>query len=175
MAQLPVLSGREVVRALAQGRDNNRHVSRRPKRPERSEGLAGPSNPPVDSSTTQDKPLVLLADEGPGDGGIGAVAGSRKANLPCLRRCSDGSSTQEHVTEINARAGDAVIFSEACTHGTLPWNADHQRRAILCKYNTGHMAWGGGGLRRARTPGVGSLYPRKQLVKHGLIRDCGSP
>ena len=32
-------------------------------------------------------------------------------------------------------------------HGTLPWTADHQRRAILYKYNTGHMAWGGGGLR----------------------------
>jgi hypothetical protein len=53
---------------------------------------------------------------------------------------------QEFVMEINAKAGDAIIFSEACTHGTLPWNADHQRRAILYKYNTGHMAWSGGDL-----------------------------
>eukprot|EP01045_Picozoa_sp_COSAG04_P000718 COSAG04_NODE_19_length_39217_cov_21.535968_18_plen_76_part_00 len=38
------------------------------------------------------------------------------------------------------------IFCEACTHGTLPWMGEHQRRAVLYKYNAGHMSWGGGGL-----------------------------
>jgi hypothetical protein len=89
----------------------------------------------------------LLADEGPGDGGVSVVPGSHKANLECPDKMRKWEQYQEYVTEINARAGDAVIFSEACTHGTLPWTADHQRRAILYKYNTGHMAWGGGGLR----------------------------
>lgn len=89
----------------------------------------------------------LLADEGPGDGGISVVPGSHKANLVCPEKMRKWEQYQEYVTEINAKAGDAVIFSEACTHGTLPWTADHQRRAILYKYNAGHMAWGGGGIR----------------------------
>jgi hypothetical protein len=88
----------------------------------------------------------LLADEGPGDGGISVVSGSHKANLACPKEMLRWEKYQEFVTEINARAGDAVIFSEACTHGTLPWTADHQRRAILFKYNAGHMSWGGGGV-----------------------------
>ena len=89
----------------------------------------------------------LLADEGPGDGGVCVVPGSHKANLECPQKMRSWEQYQDYVTEINAKAGDAIIFSEACTHGTLPWTADHQRRAILYKYNTGHMAWGGGGLR----------------------------
>jgi hypothetical protein len=88
----------------------------------------------------------LLADEGPGDGGVCVVPGSHKANLECPEKMIRWEQYQDFVTEINARAGDAVIFSEACTHGTLPWSGDHQRRAILYKYNTGHMAWSGGGL-----------------------------
>ncbi len=89
----------------------------------------------------------LLADEGPGDGGVCVVPGSHKANLACPDEMLRWERYQEYVTEIHAKAGDALIFSEACTHGTLPWTADNQRRAILYKYNTGHMAWGGGGLR----------------------------
>ena len=87
----------------------------------------------------------LLADEGPGAGGIAVVPGSHKANVECPSAMRRWEQHQEYVTEVNASAGDAVIFSEACTHGTLPWTADHQRRAILYKYNTGHMAWSGGG------------------------------
>ena len=88
----------------------------------------------------------LLADEGPGDGGVSVVPGSHKANLACPDKMLKWEQYREYVTEINAKAGDAVIFTEACTHGTLPWTADHQRRAILYKYNAGHMSWGGGGL-----------------------------
>ena len=88
----------------------------------------------------------LLADEGPGDGGIAVVPGSHKANLTCPAKMLQWEQHQEYVTEINGRAGDAVIFTEACTHGTLPWTAVHQRRAILYKYNASHMSWSGGGL-----------------------------
>ncbi|HIG17352.1 MAG TPA: hypothetical protein EYQ31_08705 [Candidatus Handelsmanbacteria bacterium] len=88
----------------------------------------------------------LLADEGPGDGGVSVVPGSHKANLACPKKMLRWERYQEYVTEVNAKAGDAVIFTEACTHGTLPWKADHQRRAILYKYNAGHMSWGGGGM-----------------------------
>ena len=94
----------------------------------------------------------LLADEGPGDGGVSVVPGSHKANLACPNKMLKWEQYGEYVTEINAKAGDAVIFTEACTHGTLPWTADHQRRAILYKYNAGHMTWGGGGLGSSAAP-----------------------
>ena len=106
----------------------------------------------------------LLADEGPGDGGISVVPGSHKANLACPARMRRWEQYREYVTEINASAGDAVIFSEACTHGTLPWNADHQRRAILYKYNTGHMSWGGGGVRGRRPSYWEDLTPAQQAA-----------
>ncbi len=106
----------------------------------------------------------LLADEGPGDGGISVVAGSHKANLQCPEKMRKWEQYQEYVTEINAQAGDAVIFSEACTHGTLPWNGDHQRRAILYKYNTGHMAWSGGGLGGPKPEYWDELTPPQQAA-----------
>ena len=96
----------------------------------------------------------MLADEGPGDGGVCVVPGSHKANLICPDDMARWEQYQDFVTEIHAQAGDAVIFTEACTHGTLPWHGEHQRRAILFKYNTGHMAWFGGGLVRRRPTGT---------------------
>ena len=86
----------------------------------------------------------MLADEGPGNGGVAVVPGSHKANLPCPRDMKLGQLYQEHVLEVNARAGDAVIFTEALTHGTLPWKASHQRRALLYKFSPGYQAFSGG-------------------------------
>ena len=85
----------------------------------------------------------LLADEGPGDGGISVIAGSHKAkrDLPG-QDAPMGTVPGIRDRDKRQRRATPSFFSEACTHGTLPWNADHQRRAILYKYNTGHMAWG---------------------------------
>lgn len=105
----------------------------------------------------------LLADEGPGDGGISAIPGSHKANLACPQEMLRWEKYQEYVTEINGKAGDAIIFTEALTHGTLPWNGDHQRRAILYKFNAGHMSWGGGGL-RSPVPYWDELTPAQQAT-----------
>ena len=38
-------------------------------------------------------------------------------------------------------SGDLVVFSEALTHGTLPWQATHQRRSVLYKYSPGSSSW----------------------------------
>ena len=40
-----------------------------------------------------------------------------------------------YVKEIHCRPGDAVIFTEATTHGTLKWRGDHQRRTMIYKYS----------------------------------------
>ncbi|MCH2661552.1 phytanoyl-CoA dioxygenase family protein, partial [bacterium] len=86
----------------------------------------------------------LLADEGPGDGGVAVVPGSHKANLACPQSMKFWDSHQEHVLEVNGQAGDVVIFTETLTHGTLPWTAKHQRRAVLYKFSPGTLSYGSG-------------------------------
>ena len=79
----------------------------------------------------------LLADEGPGDGGAAVIPGSHKANLPCPQSIKGWERYQEHVVDVRVKAGDAVIFTETLTHGTLPWSGDHQRRALLNQFSAG--------------------------------------
>ena len=86
----------------------------------------------------------LLAAEGPGDGGVAVVPGSHKANLACPQSMKFWDSHQEHVLEVNGQAGDVVIFTETLTHGTLPWTAKHQRRAVLYKFSPGTLSYGSG-------------------------------
>ena len=110
--------------------------------------------------------VFFLAPEGPGDGGLGIIRGSHKAELPMPKsirgQVGSGKFTSnlpllvisgpisdrllviagktgamasgpsdtflDAVTEIHVDAGDCVIFAEACSHLTLPWQGDHQRR-----------------------------------------------
>lgn len=71
---------------------------------------------------------------GAGDGGFCIVPGSHKSNEPK----PDGLITMEDnmglVVQPEMNAGDVVFFAEAATHGTLPWNAAHDRRSLLYKY-----------------------------------------
>jgi hypothetical protein len=54
------------------------------------------------------------------------------------------SGLAEVVRPVTCSAGDAIIFTEALTHGTLPWNSKSQRRTIFLKYTHHAMAWGAG-------------------------------
>ena len=47
-----------------------------------------------------------------------------------------------------------IIFSETLIHGTLRWNADHERRALLYKYSPGHSAWSQSYYNPADYPGA---------------------
>ena len=73
---------------------------------------------------------------------------SLKANVPCPRRMAQYEAFTEFVHCPDVQPGDAVIFCEATTHGTLPWAAPHERRAVLTRYCPPAMAYmppGGGG------------------------------
>lgn len=82
-----------------------------------------------------------LVDTPPGAGGFCCVPGSHKANLnlpsEVTNRLGDGSLVQE----VPHAAGDVVIFTEALTHGTLPWAASYVRRNLLFKFSPGNSAW----------------------------------
>ncbi|MFN8488974.1 MAG: phytanoyl-CoA dioxygenase family protein [Caldilineaceae bacterium] len=78
-----------------------------------------------------------------GDGGFACIPGSHKSNfvdaLPDDVRMFE--RRPHYVVQPPVEAGDALIFTEALIHGTMPWNADHERRALLYKYSPGHSAW----------------------------------
>ena len=82
-----------------------------------------------------------LTDINPGDGGLCLVPGSHKGNFPCPAALRHGEAYQEFVRQITCRAGDCVIFTEAVTHGTLPWTAAHQRRTALFRFSPGNLAY----------------------------------
>ncbi len=84
-----------------------------------------------------------LTDVGPGDGGFACIPGSHKTNfLPNLpddvRRFE---RLPDYVHQPPVRAGDVLIFTEALIHGSAPWRAEHERRALLYKYSPPHSTW----------------------------------
>ena len=86
-----------------------------------------------------------LADCNPGDGGFACVPGSHKTNLRAAmpEEVLGFERPAHYVRQPAVEAGDVVIFTEALVHGTLPWDADHERRSLLYKYSPGHSSWSG--------------------------------
>ena len=64
-----------------------------------------------------------LSDVGPDDGGFVCIPGSHKANYLCPIEVRRLEVDLGCVVHIPMKSGDAVIFTEALTHGTQPWNA----------------------------------------------------
>jgi hypothetical protein len=85
-----------------------------------------------------------LSDAPKDQGGFACIPGSHKANFPCPRPIRTYESDPGCVVQVPMHAGDVLIFTEALTHGTHPWNAPFHRRSLLYKYAPGHMAWGAG-------------------------------
>ncbi len=106
----------------------------------------------------------LLADEGPGDGGVAVVAGSHKANLPCPQSMKLWENHHEHVIEVHGKAGDVVLFTETLTHGTLPWKGQHQRRALLYKFSPAFQAYSGGAHQVAYPDYIEAMTEEQQAV-----------
>jgi ectoine hydroxylase-related dioxygenase (phytanoyl-CoA dioxygenase family) len=75
------------------------------------------------------------------DGGFAVVPGSHKANFAVPKPYITFEKTGPWVLRVPVEAGDAIVFSEACTHGTWPWRARHERRNLLYKFAPGHSAW----------------------------------
>jgi hypothetical protein len=80
-----------------------------------------------------------LSDINPGDGGFACIPGSHKANYPCPMEVKRLEVDLGCVRHLPMKAGDALIFTEALTHGTLPWTAAHERRTLLYRYSPGTM------------------------------------
>lgn len=87
---------------------------------------------------------VQLTDVNKGDGGFCIIKGSHKANYPCppeISHCYDDTDALEHAYQPSTEAGDVILFTEATTHGTLPWVADRTRRAVLYRFAPHNIAY----------------------------------
>jgi len=81
----------------------------------------------------------VLRDQPAGAGGFCCVPGSHRASFPLP---AEVGLDDEANVEVPLGAGDLVVFTEALTHGTLPWQAAHERRTLLYKYSPGSSSWG---------------------------------
>ena len=85
----------------------------------------------------------FLADAKTGDGGFACIPGSHKTNfgknVPQEVRVFE--RVPDYMIQPEVEAGDALIFTEALMHGTMPWKASHERRAFLYKYAPGNLAF----------------------------------
>lgn len=82
-----------------------------------------------------------LVDEVDGRGGFCCIPGSHKSNYPLPTHWDDLSVPRPEVVDVDMRAGDALVFTEALTHGTARWNGNEDRRVLLFKYLPGHSQW----------------------------------
>ena len=97
-----------------------------------------------------------LRDVNPGDGGFAGVAGSHKANfaLPEDWKELEVEPPRPWVTPVTGAAGTAIVFTEAMSHGTLPWRGAGERRTAFFKYNPHPIAWSAQFYDRDRYPGL---------------------
>jgi len=82
-----------------------------------------------------------LRDVGDGDGGFGCVPGSHKSNFPFPSEWRELDTLRPFVRAVTGPAGTAVIFTEALTHGTLPWRGQGERRTLFFKYSPHPLSW----------------------------------
>jgi hypothetical protein len=111
-----------------------------------------------------------LRDVGETDGGLCVVPGSHKSNFACPSRIASFAHTGPWLRPVAQKVGSAVIFTEALTHGTLPWTANHERRALFYRYTPGHVAFVGRHREDGREQTDGG-YPRPS---HGAEDDWSS-
>jgi hypothetical protein len=82
--------------------------------------------------------LVALTDIGPGDGPTMIVPGSHKSNFghPLAGDYARGDRMDDlpHAVAVQCRAGDALVFVDACMHGGSTRTNAGERRVVILRY-----------------------------------------
>ncbi|MEM7029644.1 MAG: phytanoyl-CoA dioxygenase family protein, partial [Chloroflexota bacterium] len=85
-----------------------------------------------------------LTDVSEEEGGFVCIPGSHKANFPLphdRRGFRDGKIDKALLRSVPCKAGSAVIFTEALSHGAAPWHSDRERVNLFYKYNHAGVKW----------------------------------
>jgi ectoine hydroxylase-related dioxygenase (phytanoyl-CoA dioxygenase family) len=87
-----------------------------------------------------------LTDTPAGAGGFCCIPGSHRSLYTTPKRFYS-TSNNPIVKQIPVKAGDVIVFTEALTHGTMPWTEpEFERRAVLLKYCPHYMQWAGSAM-----------------------------
>lgn len=81
-----------------------------------------------------------LSDSGPETGGLCCIPGSHNSHFK-LPDCIRNGTLEGVVICPEAPSGSVTFFTEATTHGTMAWKADHERRSLLYKYCASQLTW----------------------------------
>ena len=81
-----------------------------------------------------------FTDSGPETGGLCCIPGSHNSHFKLPARIRQGVYN-EVVLCPEAPAGSVTFFTEATTHGTMAWKAEHERRSLLYKYCASQLTW----------------------------------
>ena len=96
--------------------------------------------------STLTKAVFPLLDCDVEDGCFAVIPGAHKSNFP--KPWGSHPSENPPLVPIPAKAGDAIIFTEALTHGSMVNISNRPRRTVYYCYSIGYMPdWGGQGLR----------------------------
>ena len=91
------------------------------------------------------KVVFCLTDLEAGDGGFSVISGSHKSNFKCFYFDKHDTGRNYHpddvpvLTELTARRGDAIIFSEDLTHGARTNRSGKERRNVYYSYQPSYM------------------------------------
>ena len=114
--------------------------------------------------------LLALTDFGPGDGGTMVIPGSHKANFQHpdfekYRMAPDASvDGTRGAIEVNMKAGDALLFVDAISHGSAKRTNPGQRRNTVYRYGP---SWGN--FRHGYQPSpelLARLTPERRQIVH---------
>lgn len=85
--------------------------------------------------------LLALTDIGPGDGGTRILPGSHKSNIahpifdqPFADRVKADDEVVEGSIEVHLKAGDALMFVDALSHGATKRTNPGDRRVVIYRY-----------------------------------------
>lgn len=118
-----------------------------------------------------------LFDTHANDGGFACIPGSHKSNVTLPEPWRDLSQgVHPPVTRVAARPGDAIVFTEALTHGTLPWSADAPRQTLFYKYSPHGTTWSADFLDPSDFAAYDDMTPAKlALLESPNARYSGRP
>ena len=106
-----------------------------------------------------------LYDTRANGGGFGCIPGTHKGNVPLPETWRDLSrDVPDFVTRVAAEPGDAIVFTEALTHGTLPWTVDEIRETVFYKFSPHATSWSGNYFNPDDYRGYADMDDRKMAV-----------
>ena len=105
-------------------------------------------------------PLLDCEEE---DGCFAVIPGTHKSNFP--RPWGSHPNENPALIPVPARAGDAIIFTEALTHGSVINSSGRPRRTLYFCYSTGYMPdWGRQGLHFSQKLGERLSKEQREII-----------